>query len=164
MIYIITQLAVHTTYIPLIVLAFWGGYICYMIPTVPPFTGNQKQPLIRCWQPKNPKLPMSQSIEPSIPSSTGRHLRCKKSSWKHFFCSAGKHQNNTTMLSTQWCVDTFCFEICWLRNHLWGQKFRQKMWMGCFCFQQNYDAGTLSYIDFRRLFWRGKKKRGFFSS
>ena len=39
--HIIPQLAVHTTYIPLIVLAFWG----VKNATDPTFYGNQKQPL-----------------------------------------------------------------------------------------------------------------------
>ena len=35
--YLITQLVVYTTYIPLIVIAFWGGY---MLPS-PPFRGTR---------------------------------------------------------------------------------------------------------------------------
>ena len=87
---IITQLAVYTTYIPLIYCLLRG----YIIPTT--FYGNQKQPLIRCWSQNTLRL-----VNPPVAESM-HHPEVDSSSWYPFACGSNCANSGHVMFFCCW--------------------------------------------------------------
>ena len=125
-----------------------------------------------CWQPKPPKLPMPQSIEPIHPVQHQRSLSrfyrspssMLQSSWKHFFCSAGKNikrkHDHIALHAVIW--DLSSKSVLKFADYATtcGGKISTWMWMGCFCFQQ----ATMPelWVRFYKIFWREQKGEVFF--
>ena len=121
---------------------------------------------------KPPKLPMPQSIEPIHPVQHQRSLSrfyrspssMLQSSWKHFFCSAGK---NIKRKHDHIALHAVIWEIS-LPNLFWnlmitqppvGAKFRHECGWDVFAFSRPRCRN--SEWDFRR-FWREQKGEVFF--